>query len=79
MHISYILGMPSSPLPLAGVGLEILSFAFEFALFHAANADSKEYFSFVVLKVMSARGSKNLPEFLGSKISILQLVVCFVW
>ena len=62
--------MPSSPLPLAGVGLEMLSSAFEFALFHAANADSQEYFSFVVLKVMSARGSKIL---------ILQLVVCFVW
>ena len=71
-------GMPSSPLPFAGVGLEMLSFALGLDLFHAAKADSKEYFSLVVGKVMSARGSKNLPLLLGSKISILQLDLFFV-
>ena len=66
---SSILGMLSSPLPLAGVGLDMLSLSLGFALFHAAKADSKEYFSVVELKVMRARGSKCLPAPFGSKIS----------
>ena len=72
-------GMPSSPLPFAGVGLEMLSFALGLDLFHEAKADSKEYFSFVEGKVISASGSKNLPLPLGSKISTLQFDLFFVW
>ena len=75
---SSILGMPSSPLPLDGVGLDMLSLSLGFALFHAAKADSKEYFSVVELKVMRARASKCLPAPLGSKISTLHCVFCFV-
>ena len=78
LRICSIFGMWSSPLPLEGVGLDMLSLTLGFALFHAAKADSKEYFSLVVGKVMSARGSKNLPLPLGSKISILQLDLVFV-
>ena len=67
-------GMLSSPLPFAGVGLEMLSLSLGFALFHASKADSKEYLSDVELKVMRARGSKCLPVPLGSKISTLHCV-----
>ena len=77
LRISSILGMPSSSLPLAGVGLEMLSFALGLDLFHAAKDDSKLYFSFVELNVMSASGSKNFPELFGSKITILQFVLFF--
>ena len=35
-------GMPSSPLPFAGVGLEMLSFALGLDLFHAAKAGEGE-------------------------------------
>ena len=39
-----IFGMLSSPLPFVRVDLEMLSLSLGFALFHAAKADSKEYF-----------------------------------
>ena len=84
VHLAYVLsdfssfGMLSSPLPFAGVGLEMLSLSLGFALFHAAKADSKEYLSDVELKLMKARGSKCLPVPLGSKISTLHCVRCFV-
>ena len=51
-RIFSIFGMLSSPLPFAGVGLEMLSFSLGFALFQAAKADSKVNFSDVELKVM---------------------------
>ena len=79
LRMSSILGMPSSPLPLAGVGLEMLSFALGLDLFQAANEDSKKYFLFVELNVMRARDSKYFPELLGSKISILKFVEFLVW
>ena len=71
-------GMLSSPLPFAGVGLEMLSFSLGFALFQEAKADSKVYLSDVELKVISARGSKFLALPLGLKISILHCVCCLV-
>ena len=73
-----IFGILSSPLPFAGVGLEMLSFSLGFALFQAAKADSKVYFSDVELKVVSARGSKCLALPFGSKISTLHCVCCLV-
>ena len=44
LRMSSILGMPSSPLPLAGVGLEMLSFALGLDLFHEAKEDKQGIF-----------------------------------